>query len=138
MLVSAVIASPPALAGARAGSIDPPTPGAARSQAGERAPCFFLRDWKGHWTTAKDARTIYISVSRRVYRLDLAAPYPLLKSPWAVLIYRDSSSTICGPADFRLVVSDQIGVKEAVIVHEVTRLTPAEVAALPKSLRPHP
>jgi hypothetical protein len=100
------------------------------------APCFFLRSWKGHWKTAADARTIYISVSRRVYRLDLAAAYPLLKSPWAVLVYRDSSSAICSPADFRLVVSNQIGVKEQVIVKGVQRLTPAEVAALPKKLRP--
>jgi len=100
------------------------------------APCFFLTSWKGHWKTAPDAQVMYISVSRHVYRLDLAVAYPLLKSPWAVLRYRDSSSTICSPSDFRLVVSDQIGVKEQVIVKKMTRLTPGEVAALPKKLRP--
>lgn len=98
--------------------------------------CFFLRQWKGHWTTAPDARSMYISVGHSVYRLDLAEAYPLLKSPWAVLLYRDSSSTICTPSDFRLVVSDRIGVKERIIVRKMTRLSSHEVSNLPKSLRP--
>lgn len=102
------------------------------------APCFFLREWKGRWKMSPDARTMYISVSRHVYRLELAEAYPLLKSHWAVLLYRDSSNTICGANDFRLVVSDQIGVKEQVIVKHMTRLTAAQAAALPKSLRPSP
>lgn len=100
------------------------------------APCFFLREWEGHWKTTPDARVMYISVSRHVYRLELAVAYPLLKSHWAVLLYRDSSSTICSPNDFRLVVSDQIGVKEQVIVRHMTRLTAAQAAALPKTLHP--
>lgn len=110
-------------------------PAQAAGKSGS-APCFFLREWSGHWKTSPDARAMYISVSHHVYRLELAAAYPLLKSQWAVLLYRDSSNTICSPNDFRIVVSDQIGVKEQVIVRHMTRLTAAQVAALPKTLRP--
>jgi hypothetical protein len=104
---------------------------------GTTGSCFHLRSWLGRWTTAPDARTIYINVSHRIYRLDLDAAYPLLQSPFSVLEYRDSSSVICGPLDFRLVVSDRIGTKEDVIVRHVTVLTADEAAALPKALRPH-
>lgn len=108
-------------------------------QAGEppsRTPCFFLRQWNGLWTVSPDSRTMYIRAAGRVYRLDLIAPYPLLKSTWALVSYRDSANTICGPLDLRLVVTDQLGLFERVIVKKLTLLTPAEAAALPKSLQP--
>ncbi len=100
------------------------------------APCFFRQEWTGGWKATPDARTIYISVSGSIYRLDLDTSYPLLQSPWAQLFDRDSSNTICKAIDFRLVVYDQIAIREAVIVRRLTRLTPAEAASLPKSLRP--
>lgn len=79
---------------------------------------------------------MYINVSHRIYRLDLDAPYPLLKDAFSVLQYRDSSNVICTPADFRLVVSDRIGTREDVVVRHVTVLSPDEASALPKDLRP--
>jgi hypothetical protein len=101
-----------------------------------RGRCFNLREWQGGWKTTPDARTIYINVSHRIYRLDLEAAYPLLQSAFSVLRYRDSSNIICDAVDFRLVVSDRIGTTEDVIVRHVTVLTAAEAAALPKTLRP--
>ncbi len=100
------------------------------------ASCFFRQDWYGTWKTSPDSRSIYISASRQIYRLDLDTAYPLLQSRWAVLIDRDASNTICSAIDFRLVVIDRIGTNEPVIVRRLTRLTDAEAAALPKSLRP--
>jgi hypothetical protein len=114
----------------------PPSTGNEAAGGSGRAPCFFLRDWNHRWKTTADARTMYISVSHRVYRLDLEVAYPLLKSTWSVLHYRDSSSTICSPTDFRLTVSDRLGAHEAVIVRRMTLLTPSEAASLPKRLRP--
>jgi hypothetical protein len=137
ILTLAAMAGPVGLVRASARDRHPAGATAIHTAAGPTsAPCFFLREWRGHWKTQADARAMYISVSRQVYRLDLAAAYPLLKSPWAVLEYRDSMSTICGPNGLRLVVSDRIGVKQRIIVTKVTRLTPAEVASLPKNLRP--
>jgi len=101
-----------------------------------RGTCFNRREWKGLWKTAPDARTMYIKVSYRVYRLDLDDAYPLLKSPWALLSNSDASNVICSPIDFRLVVSDRIGVRQAIIVRHMSVLTPAEAGALPKDLRP--
>lgn len=101
-----------------------------------RAPCFFRRDWRGGFRVTPDARTIYIRVSGSVYRLDMAGSYSLLKDPFAVLSNRDSSSTICTPLDFRLTVSNRTGAKQSPIVKRMTRLTPEQVAALPKKLRP--
>jgi len=79
---------------------------------------------------------MYINVAHRIYRLDLDAPYPLLKSSFSVLYYRDSSNVICNPTDFRIVVSDRIGTRQDVIVRHMTVLSAAEAAALPKNLRP--
>lgn len=111
----------------------------AGSEAGDAtAPssCFFRGQWTGAWKTTPDARTVYISVNHQIYRLDLDSAYPLLKSTWTVLSDRDSSNTICNAVDFKLVASDQLGIKEAVIVRRLERLTHAEAASLPKSLRP--
>ncbi len=100
------------------------------------ASCFFLRQWNGLWTLAPDSRTMYIRAAGRVYRLDLVTAYPLLRSRWAVVSYHDSSNTICGPLDLKLVVTDQLGAFMRILVNKVTLLTPDEAAALPKSLQP--
>ncbi len=100
------------------------------------APCFFRRQWSGTWKSTPDARTVYISVNHQIYRLDLDSAYPLLKSTWTVLSDRDSGDTICNAVDFKLVASDQLGFREAVIVRRLIPLTHAEAASLPKSLRP--
>ncbi|HTY49752.1 MAG TPA: hypothetical protein VMB48_08675 [Steroidobacteraceae bacterium] len=110
--------------------------GAAGAADTGGAACFFRRQWRGTWKTAPDSRAIYINVSGRTYRLDLQAPYPLLGSAWARLTDRDASNTICSPDDFRLVVSDRIGVHQQVIVTRMTLLTAAQAAALPPALRP--
>jgi hypothetical protein len=100
------------------------------------APCFFRRDWKGGWKVTPDARTIYIPVSGSIYRLDLQSSYQVLKDPWAILSNEDSIDTICSPLDFRLTVSNQVGIVQSPIVKKMTRLTPEQAAALPKKLRP--
>lgn len=116
------------------------TPAAPRlfSIADESAQpgCFFRRNWLGGWRASPDARSIYINVSGTVYRLDLVASYSLLKDPFAVLINRGSSETICTPLDFRLTVSNRVGGIQSPIVKRITQLTPEEAKALPKKLQP--
>jgi hypothetical protein len=98
--------------------------------------CFNRRNWTRAWRVTPDARTMYINVAGAVYRLDLDQAYTLLKSPWAILHDSDSSDVICTAIDFRLSVTDRIGNWQVPIVKKMTRLTPEEAAALPKSLRP--
>jgi|SRR6185312_2274332 len=116
------------------------TPGAehliATTSQARKAPCFFRQEWRGGWKATPDARTIYIRVSGSIYRLDLQSSYSLLKDPFAVLSNKDAANTICTPLDFRLTVSNRAGIEQWPIVKNMTRLTPAEVAALPQKLRP--
>ena len=98
--------------------------------------CFFRRQWNGSWKVSPDARTIYIDVSGTIYRLDLQAPYQVLRDPWATLINSGSSNTICSALDLRLKVSNQAGIQQWPLVKHMTRLSPEEAAELPKELRP--
>lgn len=123
--------------------IGAPALAAAFVSAGERPAhddrpprCFLRREWTGAWRVTPDARTLYIDVSGAIYRLDLDGEYPLLRSPWAVLHDTDSAASICTAVDFRLSVTDHIGNQATPIVKKLTLLTAAEVAALPKKLRP--
>jgi len=99
-------------------------------------PCFLRREWNGAWRVTPDARTIYIEVSGQFYRLDLQSSYKVLRDPFAVLSNKGAADTVCGASGFDLLVSNQAGIVQSPIVKRMTRLTPTEVAALPKELRP--
>jgi hypothetical protein len=98
--------------------------------------CFLRRQWTGNWKVASDSRTVYIRVSNGTYALSLGTATPLLQSAFAVLIDNSSTDSICGPLDLRLVVTDRVSGPIPLIVRKLTRLTDAEVAALPKKMRP--
>ena len=99
--------------------------------------CFFSTQFQS-WR-APDSSTIYIRVTPdRYYRLDLAGQCSRLKSPQAHLITNSrGKSTICSPLDWDLKVSQpNDGAEEQCIVRSMTRLDPAQVAAIPKPFRP--
>ena len=100
------------------------------------ASCFFSRDWQG-WKATPDDASIYIRVGRtKVYRLDLSSPCPGLHDPIAHLITQfHGSGSVCTALDIDLKVSDG-HIATACIVRQLTELTPAEAAALPKDLQP--
>jgi hypothetical protein len=99
--------------------------------------CFFSQDWDG-WKATKDSKTIYIRVGvSHIYRLDLSNACPELQMPDAHLItHIRGSSTICTALDLDLKVSDMHGFATPCIVSQITPLSPAEAAALPKDVRP--
>jgi hypothetical protein len=104
---------------------------------GHTAPCFFITQWQG-WK-APDAHTLYLGVNLHdVYRVDLSAGSPELTWPNAhlVSIVRGSNS-ICTPLDLQLSVSDTNGFRQPLIARKITKLTPEEVAALPKKYNPN-
>lgn len=99
--------------------------------------CFSLRQWDGRWKAGPANRSIIIRLqSGRVYQLVLSAPQPLLKDPFAYLTDRQMDSTICGPLDFQLTLSNRAGLSEALAVTKMKALTPSDVDKLPKDERP--
>jgi hypothetical protein len=102
-----------------------------------RTPCFYITQWQG-WK-APDANTIYLGVNMHdVYRVDLSAGSPQLLWPDAHLISQvRGSNSICSAIDLQLAVADTNGFKQPLIARKLTKLTPEEIAAIPKKYRPN-
>jgi len=106
---------------------------ASASAAPENHPCFFINQWQG-WH-APDANTLYLRVNMHdIYRADLSAGSQELTWPGSYhLVSRIvGSSSICTALDLQLALSDGHGFYQPLIVRTLTKLTPDEVAALPK------
>ncbi|CAN5322480.1 DUF6491 family protein [soil metagenome] len=119
-------AAAPALADPAAKDV---APRAARS-------CFYLSDWDG-WS-APDKNTLYMKVRNRdVYRVDLSYGTSQLTSPGVhlVSIVRGVDS-VCAPLDLDLRVSDGFGFATPIRAKTITKLTPEQIAAIPKKYRP--
>ncbi|HWA61045.1 MAG TPA: hypothetical protein VG939_06710 [Caulobacteraceae bacterium] len=99
-------------------------------------PCFFITQWEG-WK-APDANTLYLRVNMHdVYRVDLSAGSSQLMDPGVHLISNvRGSSSICNAIDLDLKVSDGHGFSSPLIARSIRKLTPEEVAAIPKKFRP--
>ncbi|HZZ35197.1 MAG TPA: hypothetical protein VFE03_05695 [Caulobacteraceae bacterium] len=98
--------------------------------------CFFVTQWQGWKAPTPD--TLYLGVGMRdVYKVELSGASPMLQSPGVhlVSIHRGSSS-ICTALDLDLKVSDGHGFTEPLIARTLTKLTPEEVAAIPRKFRP--
>jgi hypothetical protein len=102
-----------------------------------RTPCFYITQWQG-WK-APDANTLYLGVNLHdVYRADLSAGSPQLLWPDAHLVSQvRGPDSICSAIDLQLAVSDINGFRQPLIVRKLTKLTPEEIAAIPKKYRPN-
>ncbi len=112
-----------------------PAAGAAR----ERSQCFFANQFQ-QWRDVDD-KTIYIRVNlNEYYRLDMASACPVLTYPDPHLVTRvNGPDTICTALDWDLRVADGTGpgsLAVPCIVDKMTKLTPAEAAAIPKKYKP--
>lgn len=111
---------------------------ASPAVADSRAPCFFISQWDGGWK-ASDPNTIYIRVNLKdVYRIDLSAGSQelLWPGPYHLISVVRGSSSICGPLDLQLALSDGRGFRQPLIAKDLVKLTPDQVAALPRKYRP--
>jgi hypothetical protein len=100
-------------------------------------PCFFINQWQG-WK-ADGPNTIYLRVNlNQIYRVDLSAGSEQLTWPGTYHLVSKvvGSSSICTPLDLQLSVSDSHGFYQPLIVRSLTKLTPEEVAALPRKVLP--
>ncbi|MFM8820939.1 MAG: DUF6491 family protein [Phenylobacterium sp.] len=96
--------------------------------------CFFSRDVRGF--AAPDDKTLYLRVrAKDVYRLDMKGRCPELDWEHKIALDSRGSSAICGAIDVTVLVKTPIGMSRC-SVETLTRLTPEEVAALPKKSRP--
>jgi len=105
-------------------------PAAAQPNGGP--DCFLTRDIRNH-TVAGD-HTMYIDVNgRAVYRVDMSnnCLAAVTSSDPYVLKDRGGMGRICHKLDFDISVHGT-----RCIVDNMTRLTPAQVAALPRGVRP--
>ncbi|MFM8819489.1 MAG: DUF6491 family protein [Phenylobacterium sp.] len=101
----------------------------------QNPPCFRLNDLGGHRIAGPD--TLYYSVRRKeVYKFTFSGSClagvtsadPLILEPLG------ASSQICRPLDLNLGVGGPI--PRRCIIKSIERLTPEQVAALPKKLKP--
>jgi len=120
-----------ALGAASASAASPDAkPAAARS-------CFFITQWRGWKAPAPDV--LYLGVNQRdVYKVQLSGGSPELQWPDAHLISRTrGSDSVCDALDLDLSVADNGGFREALIAKSIVKLTPAEVAAIPRKFNPN-
>jgi hypothetical protein len=100
-----------------------------------KSSCFFSRDWNG-WRSP-DQKTIYLRVNvRDIWQVDLASGSQLLTWPDSHLINDvRGTDSVCAPIDLDLkVANDQI--VEPLFIKAITKLTPEQVAAIPKKFLP--
>ena len=97
--------------------------------------CFRSNDWQS-WRGA-DANTIYLRVHRNdFYRLDLSSGSNMVTDQTNHLVSNVRVSPwICSPLDLDLKISNG-HITEPLIVKAITKLTPEQVAAIPKKALP--
>jgi hypothetical protein len=109
-----------------------PAATSATEKPGSDQACFSMRSLRGH--TNDGAHMLYLDVGgRSVYRLETRGDCLSTGSPSerVVLQSHNPSGQVCGALDIDLTVHGA-----RCIVDAVTRLTPEELAAVPRSLQP--
>jgi hypothetical protein len=114
------------------------TAGAARADdpPGDKNQCFWTRNVTSF--ASPDNRTVYVKVnSRDVYRLDLMIPCQDVDwNQRVALVSRGGGATICRGIDAEI-VSHATGIgRQRCPVSHMQKLTPEQVAALPKGAKP--
>jgi hypothetical protein len=97
--------------------------------------CFLTNDWQS-WRGA-DANTLYLRVHvRDFYKVELSSGSPMVTDPANHLVSSVRVSPwICGPLDLDLKISDG-HISEPLIVRSIVKLTPEQVAEIPKKVLP--
>ena len=113
------------------------TPSLAAPAQQPNTPCFWITQWEG-WKSPSP-KVLYLGVNMHdVYKVDLAAESSMLNAPGVHLVSEvRGSSSICNALDLRLSVADTGGMREPLFPVKLTKLTPAEVAAIPKKFLPN-
>ena len=107
-------------------------PPAAKAQPG--GSCFYTHSIDGY--SAADNHTLLIRVGRDIYRAGLMNDCPGLTFR-QTLVLRTATGTgsVCGAIDLDVSFIDH-GISEKCQVHDLRRLSPAEVSTIPRKLLP--
>ncbi len=114
----------------------------AAVQAEEATPpvrnCFSITDWHGWRASGTDKDVLYIKVRMHdVYKVTLTDAEPFLNAPDVHLVSKTwGPDTVCNPHDLDLKLADWHGVATPLIVKDLKKLTPEEIAALPPGDKP--
>jgi hypothetical protein len=94
--------------------------------------CFSSTDWQG-WK-APSANVLYLRVRMHdIYQVDLSGGSNMLTWPGAHLInVVQGSSRVCSAIDLDLSVGDESGFVTRLIPSSIRKLSPQEVAAIPR------
>jgi hypothetical protein len=97
--------------------------------------CFYVTQISN--TRAADARTLYLRVSRSVYRVDMMHDCEGLRPTSQTILLEPipPSGQICGPLNVNLTVGEH-GTAQRCMIADIVKLSPEEAAALPKSVSP--
>ena len=104
--------------------------------AAPNSSCFRMRDVGNH--SVADAKTIYLSVrQKQVFKLSMKGSCLATATNSDPLIteIRGGSDTVCRPIDLDLKV-DMGGMASPCIIDKIEKLSPEQVATIPKKLRP--
>jgi hypothetical protein len=100
--------------------------------------CFTVNDWHGWSSPSPDV--LYLAVSfKDVYKVELAHPVEGLNLMDTVVISDEAGlQSVCSAVDLHLIMTHRRGgSRQGLIVRSLTRLTPEEIAAIPKKDRPN-
>lgn len=108
----------------------------AATPAASANSCFYVRDWQG--STAPSDDTLLLRVNGRdVYKVDVGSGAKQLDGPGAYLIsVTRGAPTVCKAIDLDLVIASTGGFRTPLIAKSIVKLTPAEIAAIPKRYQP--
>jgi len=114
---------------------------AAANAAPERAStrvCFLSRNWQG-WSAPRDADVLYLRVQgNNVFRVDLSPGSHVHRYGGDYLVNQvRGSSWICSALDLDLALTNYGGFPRPLVATNLRRLTPTEVAAIPREDRPY-
>jgi len=98
------------------------------------ASCFLPTDWNG-WAPAKGGDALYLKVGLHdIYQVDLTPGSRVRKGAGDFLVTSSHGSHwICSALDLEgMAISDDIGMKRPLIPSNLRKLSPEEVAAIPR------
>ena len=123
---------------AAAGVVQAQTPqgeAAKKAVSSARTDCFFTREVR-NYTTADDDKTLYVRAGKDTYRMETFGRCLDLSSALNVGLDSHPSSSICSALDVTIVVPSSSMGPQRCAVRTLVKLTPEDVAALPKGDRP--
>jgi hypothetical protein len=129
-LIRTLAAAAAAIAAAGAGS-------AQASPAGPHESCFTPSQWQS-WSAAASGDVLYLKVAvNDIYRVDLAHGSGARRDSDKFLVNdQRGSNWICSALDLDLSIADTYGFKKPLIATAMRKLTPAEIALIPRKERP--